>query len=171
MVARGDLPLPHDSLSESRIINFAATYPQRLLDLGLVPDDFYDRNHRRIWHAMVNTRLEQPHEVSPGAFYLSVTDRLASSAQHDPESILKSVDLAADWRAYAPGAPTRQVDHFVSEIRRCVQARRLIEAAQEIAERSYAVPNQCFDVTDASVVLSRAAGAETIRRIGIELPI
>ena len=170
---RDEIVLPFDSAAESVLINYGQTYPERITDLGLAPADFYNMKHRRIWQAMVTLRLEQPQVVDPGAFYLQLSEYLASDRGRDPRSTLNSVDASADWttRACAPHAPVHDVQYFIGQIKRCVEARSLIDAAQQIAERAYRVPEERFGVTDASVVLSRVAGVPVKEELGWTLPV
>lgn len=165
-----DVFLPCDPHAEGAVINFAQVNPGQLLDLGLAPTEFYIPDHRRLWQAMVRVVLE--HNLTrPGQFYLALLEEVA----HDDSthSVLEAVDPQTDWmfEQSSPDSPVRGIQWCVDQIKRCQQARNLIDAAQQIAEHAFKVPVENFDVTDASAVLSRVAGVPTREELGMTLPI
>jgi hypothetical protein len=169
--AQVDTSLPCDSHAERALISFGLLYPERTLDLGVLPTDFYDLRRRRVWMAMVTVRLLRASE-SPAEYLLRVCAVVLRNEPHAAK-VLSKIDLSVDWVSdrSTDCAQTRDIFYWVDRLKRCVVARKLIDAAQQIAERAYRVPHESFDVADASVVLSRVAGVPIREELGMELPV
>lgn len=169
--SRDEITLPSDLRAENAVITYGQVYPDQIMTLGLVPDDFHDRNHQRLWASMARTYM-QSDETAPGTFYLQLIDELRSGNDRaKADRILESADATADWLAENdPGSPSRSIDYWVKQVRRCVVARKLIDAAAQIAERACRVPRDEFDATDACAVLSSVAGEPDVAVYGLEIP-
>jgi replicative DNA helicase len=165
------ISLPNAPSAEHRVINYGQIYPDQILSLGLAPGDFYDPQRRRLWSAMIAVHL-QSGESESGSFYLALLDELRREHHGESTRILESVDATADWQSSSsPDEPAREVRYWIEQVKRCVVARNLIDAASQIAELAYRVPSVYFDVTDASAVLSRVAGVPDEGVIGMEIPV
>ena len=169
------LDLPADLRAESAILNYAQIYPNCILSMGVILDDFYDRKHRFLWKAMIAVAMDNSQiQLDSGRFFeLLFLHTSQHGQQYSVRELLSSFDPFADWQydSWLPDAPDREIDYWIERVKRCVVARKLIDAAQRIAERAYKVPNENFDVVEACAVLTRIAGVSTMEEFGMRLPI
>lgn len=175
---------PTDCLAEASALAAVLDDPQLMhtLDLGPLLVGFPE--HRICWQAMVRVHMRggwlrplppaEHRDEREGEIYAHLWEGLCffwawrrdlcqhecsrppQQPQHEfwvpgrcrARSLWHSLELAHN----SSGKP---LDQWLDRLRGCVDARRMISAAQEIAERAWRVPDQSFSLSDAWAVLER----------------
>lgn len=165
---------PADSLAESMVLNAILLNPSLLgtIDVG---SDLVFPEHRDCWQAMLRVHQRIPN-LEAGPF---LAEWLHELATEDKTALVDVLDLAwyelggrprfreqeedPDWIAFAHGRrrtipPYRPLSYWLDRVRACAEARRLISAAQEMAERAWKV-----DTDGAAAVATQVAERQRSR--------
>lgn len=153
---------PCDSRAEDKLLSFLIMHPDRIGDVDLAPDIYFPE-HRVIWQAMVRVHMRTP-GLTFGHFLVALRRELHSMKCHGEPAIGPHEERCEGWRylkvpTLDPSHP-ENLDYWRDRLRRCTEARRLIAAAQSIAERSWHVPERPFTAADASDILEKAMPAQ-----------
>jgi replicative DNA helicase len=118
---------PHSTDAEQAVISAVLGQPACLLDIDLVPDQFYRRENRLIWQA-----IRELQDAGTPADALTLMDKLAASNQLDEAG---GIEYLTSLAGSMMGATN--VRHYASIVADKAAERRMIAAAHTIADMGY----------------------------------
>lgn len=138
---------PCDSLAEAMCLSEVILHPSRIDQVDLGPMLVF-AEHRTIWHVAVRVHMRHPELLNAGEFYVEWRKeirRLEPRNWHLYEFILfpddESLRISEEHERAEEVTPRADHAHsfewWLARLKRIAEARRLISAAQEIAENAW----------------------------------
>lgn len=155
---------PSDSRAEDALLCLAYIFPEYvgLLELN---GHLHLLEHQLIWQAMIRVHMRTP-GLDVGAFWLALRAELHDDVCRTRESHADDRQRCDGWRYLqvlsCDAANPKDVDYWMSRLRRCTDARRLIDDGAEQVARAWR-----GDIEGALAIARRAAMTSPAIRIDI----
>jgi len=133
--------LPHNSEAEQAILGAMLIYPsaqENVMDLNLVKEDFHMDIHKRIFGAMMYLK-EQGKPLDP-------TTLIARLQDSDELQLVGGMDYIVSLSDSA--VTSANVSYYIELVQNKAHARRLIEAAEKIADDGFDAAMELDDLMD-----------------------
>jgi hypothetical protein len=181
---------PVDSLAEAVVLLQLMNHPERIGGLDMEPLLVFPE-HREIWQVLVRTYMRGPYaddrDRNTALFGLAFDGELQRAHPRDWRNyldLLYSANTTASQRAWEDATERPQhepgmlrlseyhhgFDWWLMRLQRIAEARRGIQAAQELAEAFYRAPDHVFTAQDAHALLRQRMPVRDTD-IGMEVPV
>ena len=153
---------PFDGRAEQAVLSYYTLFPERVASSGLHADhhlaesDFAVVPHRWYWWGLERVAARSQAD----GFYPLLLNEFAAYTP-DPVGLLCVIqDGAGHDVAGCPTSCWPPIEYWIGRLKACAEARKLLSAAQHIANRAWMVPERAFGFLDAAAIVGAGVRAE-----------